>query len=74
MTNPLQMIFQAMQGGMNPQQAIGQVIQQNPQVQQAMQLLGGKSQSQQLQMLRDMAAQRGTTLEQIAQQIGIPLK
>jgi len=73
-TNPLQMVFQAMQGGMHPQQVIGQIIQQNPQVRQAMQMLDGKSQSQQMQMLRNMAAERGTTLEQVAQQMGLRLK
>lgn len=58
-------------GGGNPQQVLGQLAQQNPQLRDAMQLLSGKNQQQQMQMLRNMAAERGVSLEQIARQMGI---
>lgn len=74
MTNPLQMLMLARQRGMTPAQAMSQIAQQNPQLRQAMQLLEGKSQSQQMQMIRNMAAERGIDIEQMAQQMGIPMK
>lgn len=58
-------------GGGSPQQVLGQLAQQNPQLRDAMQLLSGKSQQQQMQLLRNMAAERGVSLEQIARQMGI---
>lgn len=74
MTNPLQMLMQARQRGMTPAQAMNQIAQQNPQLRQAMQLLEGKSQSQQMQMIRNMAAERGIDIEHMAKQMGIPMR
>ena len=74
MINPLQMLMQARQRGMTPAQAMSQIAQQNPQLRQAMQLLEGKSQSQQMQMIRNMAAERGIDIEQMAKQMGIPMR
>lgn len=74
MINPVQMLMQARQRGMTPAQAMSQIAQQNPQLRQAMQLLEGKSQTQQMQMIRNMAAERGIDIEQMAKQMGIPMR
>lgn len=69
----MQMIGTIMRGG-NPQQLFAQMVQQFPPVRQAMQMLEGKSQQQQMDMLRNMARERGTDLETVARQMGLPLK
>lgn len=78
MNNPLQMIAQMMRGGGSPQQLLGQLARQNPQMAQAMQLLEGKSQQQQMTILRNMASERGVDLDamaqQIARQLGLPMR
>lgn len=70
----LQSLFQMMQQGVNPNALLNQMAQQNPALQQAIGLLNGKNQQQQMQLLEDMARQRGTTLQQVAQQMGLPWK
>lgn len=70
----LQSLFQMMQQGANPNALLNQMAQQNPALQQALGLLNGKNQQQQMQLLEDMARQRGTTLQQVAQQMGLPWK
>ena len=68
----MQSLFQMMQQGVNPNSLLNQMAQQNPALQQALGLLNGKNQQQQMQVLEDMARQRGTTLQQVAQQMGLP--
>lgn len=70
----MQSLFQMMQQGVNPNALLNQMAQQNPALQQALGLLNGKNQQQQMQVLEDMARQRGTTLQQVAQQMGLPWK
>lgn len=70
----MQSLFQMMQQGVNPNALLNQMAQQNPTLQQALGLLNGKNQQQQMQVLEDMARQRGTTLQQVAQQMGLPWK
>lgn len=70
----MQSLFQMMQHGVNPNALLNQMAQQNPALQQALGLLNGKNQQQQMQVLEDMARQRGTTLQQVAQQMGLPWK
>lgn len=70
----MQSLFQMMQQGVNPNALLNQMAQQNPALQQALGLLNGKNQQQQMQVLEDMARQRGTTLQQVAHQMGIPWK
>lgn len=68
----MQSLFQMMQQGVNPNALLNQMAHQNPALQQALGLLNGKNQQQQMQVLEDMARQRGTTLQQVAQQMGLP--
>lgn len=70
----MQSLFQMMQQGVNPNALLNQMAQQNPALQQALGLLNGKNQQQQMQILEDMARQRGTTLQQVAQKMGLPWK
>jgi transposase len=74
----MQMIFQAMQGGMNPMQMIQQQAAQNPQLQQLMQICQGKTPEQLRQVAENMCRERGTTYDEVAknfaQQMGIPYK
>lgn len=73
MNNPLfQMINIARNGG-NPMQLMQQMARSNPQVNQVMQMMDGKSPDQLRQMASNMAKERGMSLEQVTQQLGIPI-
>lgn len=69
----LQMMMQAAQRGMSPQQFFQQYG-QDPQVAQLAKIAQGKSHDQLMQTASNMAQQRGTSLDAIAQQLGIPLQ
>lgn len=70
--NPMQLIQMIQRGG-NPNQIIGQLIQQNPAVRQAAQFMNGKTPQQIQSEVQKMAAQRGVDLNQLAKQLGIQL-
>lgn len=70
--NPLQMI-QMLRGAQNPMQTMMQLSQQNPQLNQIMQMTNGKTPAQMEQMVRQAAQQRGVDLNQLAQQLGVKL-
>lgn len=73
MNSPLfQMINVARSGG-NPMQLIQQMARSNPQVNQVMQMMNGKSPDQLRQMAANMAKERGTSIEQVAQGLGISI-
>ncbi len=72
MMNPLQMM-QMLRGAQNPMQTMMQLSQQNPQLNQVMQMANGKTPAQMEQMVRQAAQQRGIDLAQLAQQLGIKL-
>lgn len=62
----------AMSGG-NPMGLVQQMINRNPGMGQAVQMIQGKNQSQLRKMAENMARERGTTLEEIAKHYGIQL-
>ena len=68
----LQMMMQAAQSGMSPQQFFQQYA-GNPEVAQIAKIAQGKRRDQLMQTAANMAMERGTTLDAIAQQMGIPL-
>ncbi len=68
-----QMMMQAAQRGMSPQQFFQQYA-GNPEVAQIAKIAQGKSQEQLMQTASNMAKERGTSLETIAQQMGIPYR
>lgn len=73
MNNPvLQMVNMARNGG-NPMELIQQMAKSNPQVNQVMQMMNGKSPQQLRAMCENMCKERGTSLEQFTKQWGIPI-
>lgn len=70
--NIMQMMIQAAQRGMNPQQFFQQYG-QNPQVAQIAKVAQGKNSDQLMQTVSNMAQQRGITLDTLAQQMGLPM-
>ena len=57
----------------NPGPVIKGMMQQNPQLKAAMEMLDGKNQQQQMTMLENMAREQGTTLQEVAQRMGLHL-
>ena len=68
-----QMMMQAAQSGMSPQQFLQQYA-GNPEVAQIAKIAQGKNREQLMQTASNMAKERGTSLETIAQQMGIPYR
>lgn len=66
-------IMQMAQRGVDPNRLAQQLVQQNPAVQQAAQMMRGKSPEQIKQMAYNRAAQMGVDLNQMAQQMGIKI-
>lgn len=73
MNNPMQML--SMMRGGNPQQILQQMMQQDPRVGQAMQMIQGKSPQELQQMAMNVAKERGVDLnafvQNFAQQFGM---
>ena len=73
MNNHVQQIFQAVQQGANPNVIAAQLAQNHPVFRQALQITNGRTPEQIYDMAAQMAKQRGLDINQIAQQLGIPL-
>lgn len=71
--NPVFALMNAMRNGGNPQALLQQMAQKDPRVAQAMKMMDGKSPEQLETMVRNMCAERNTTVEQVAQQLGIQI-
>ena len=69
----LQMMMQAARQGMTPQQFFQQHA-GNPAVAQIARIAQGKDREQLMQTASNMAQQRGTSLDAVARQMGIPYK
>lgn len=67
----IQDLMQIIRSGGNPAQLINSMMQHNPQLKSAMNMLSGKSQQQQMMMLENMAKEKGTTLKEVAQRMGL---
>lgn len=74
MNNPMMAMVQMAMGGMRPAQFLQQIAVQNPMAAQAMNLIQGKSPEQLREIAENMAKQRGTTVEEIAQKYGLPIQ
>ena len=68
--NLIQLVSLMRQGG-NPVAMLQQMATNNPQAAQAMQIIQGKSPEQLRQIAANMAKERGMTIEQVCQQLGI---
>lgn len=73
MNNPLTQMISLLQTGRNPTAVLQVLAQNNPQARQVMQMLNGKSPTQLREIAQNMAAERGTTVEDIARQMGIQI-
>ena len=72
-SNTLAQVMQMIQGGQNPATALDMLAQVNPQVRQVRDMMRGKSPMELEQMARNMARERGTTIEDIARSLGIQI-
>lgn len=73
MNNPLMQMVNMARSGRNPMQLMQQMARMNPQVNQVMQMMNGKNPQQLRQMAMNMAKERGTSIEQVAQNLGITI-
>ena len=73
MSDPFSAILRNIQGGANPNALLGQIARSDPRAAQALQMLQGKNSDQLRTMAENMAKERGTSVEQIAQSLGIRL-
>lgn len=74
MNNPLGMMFQMMRGGGNPQQIIGQMmnnnqIMQNPMIKNAMQMYQKGDMHGLQNMAENLAKEKGTTVDDVKNSI-----
>lgn len=73
MNNPMAQLMRMLQGGQNPMAVLDMLAQFNPQVKQVRDMMQGKSPAELEQMARNMARERGTTIEDIARSMGIQI-
>lgn len=73
MNNPMIQMMDMLRTGKNPNTILHTMAMNNPQVRQVMQMMNGKTPEQLRQMANNMAAERGTTVEDIARQMGIQI-
>lgn len=59
--------------GFNPMMLMQQAAKNDPRLNQVMQMMNGKNPQQLRTMCENMCKERGTTVEQVAQQMGIPI-
>ena len=68
----MQFMADSIRQQMNPNVIMQQMAAQDPQAQQFLAMIRGKSRAEIEQIARNTARERGTTLEAVAQQLGIP--
>lgn len=73
MNSPLMAVVASMRSGSNPMALVQQMAMQNPEMRQFMQMVNGKSPAQLRQMAENMAKERGTSVEEVARQLGIAI-
>lgn len=71
--SPLMKMLNMAKSGGNPQQIFNQMIQQNPQMKQAMPFVQGKNPEQLKQTFYNMCKERGVDPQQVAQAMGVQL-
>lgn len=71
--NPfMQIINMAKSGKGNPMQMLQQMAGQNPQMQEVMNMVNGKDESQMKDLIANTAKERGINLSDLAKQLGMP--
>lgn len=71
MNDPLISAVRIAKSGGNPAELIRQMAGRDPRMRQAMQMISGKNPQQLRQMAENMARERGTTIENIARDLGL---
>ncbi len=71
--NPVLSLLSAMKNGGNPMALLQNMSRTNPQVAQVMNMVKGKSPAELESFARNVAKERGTTIEQVAQSLGIQI-
>lgn len=74
MNNPMMQMMQMVRNGLNPMTMMRNMARTDPQVAQFMKMIEGKNPQQLRQMAENVARERGVTLEEVARQLGIPMK
>lgn len=70
--HPLFGLINVLRNGGDPSQLFNQISNSNPQVQQVMNVVNGRSQSEIVNMAKDSARQQGIDIAQFARQLGAP--
>ena len=73
MNNLFGAILHHIQGGADPNALLSQMARSDPRAAQALQMMQGKNSQQLRQMAENMARERGTSVEQIAQALGLKM-
>jgi hypothetical protein len=73
MNNPLVSLMGLVRNGGNPQAMLNQMAQSDPQVRKVLQMMQGKSPAELRRIADNIAAERGTTVEDVARQLGITI-
>lgn len=71
MNNPVVMMATAMRQGKNPMNVLQTLATRDPQAAQFMKMVKGKNPAQLKQMAENIAANYGTTVDEVAQRLGL---
>lgn len=71
--NPIMQLMNLVRNGGNPQAMLNQMAQNNPQMQSFVKMINGKSPDQLKQIAMNVSKERGISLDQIANQLGIQI-
>lgn len=71
MNNPVMAMLAAMRNGANPTAILQQMSSTNPQARQVVQLMNGKNPDQLRKIAENLAANQGTSIEDVARSLGI---
>lgn len=73
MNNPAMQLMNMVRNGGNPMQMLQQLAGRNPQAAQVLRMVQGKTPQQLRSMAENMCRERGVSIEQVAQQLGIQI-
>ena len=69
--NPVMQLVNSLKNGGNPNDLVNSILDNHPQRQQLMQIIGGKSPDQLMKVAENMCKERGTTIEEVLKSFGI---
>lgn len=71
MNNPLALLINAARSGGDPMRMLHSMAAQNPQAAQALKMIQGKSPAELQKMAENIAANNGTTVQEVARRLGL---